>query len=177
MNVAEENLEKTVMHDQNWPEKQRVWACLKLHTAALTQEFATQTKRRGGHWGSRKTPLRQTDIAKETGIPLKSVHRCVVELEREGWLLRETVETGGPGGPELRIRCYATPRKPKAGEANPSTAPARPVYDGLPEDLAAWLRRLKLPIPTGENIEKARLVAVGLSEQVNDLRDLCKRKD
>jgi IclR helix-turn-helix domain len=175
MNSAEENLEKTVMHNQNWPEKQRVWACLKLHTAALTQEIATKIERSQCGWAPTAVPLRQADIAREIGIPLKSVHRCVVDLEREGWLLRETV-AAGVGGTELQIHCYALPRKPKAGEANPSTAPARPVYDGLPEELAYWLRRLKLPIPKGENIERARLVAVGLSEQVNDLRDLCKPK-
>ena len=158
---------RAAMLNTDWPEKQRVWACLSLHTMGFGRELAVRMER------GQTVPLRQADIAKETGIPIKSVHRCVVELEREGWLLRETVATG-PGQTELQIHCYALPRKPKAGEANPSTAPARPVYDGLPEELAYWLRHLKLGIPAGEKLEEARALAAELSDRAARFRALCK---
>ena len=158
---------RAAMLNTDWPEKQRVWACLSLHTMGFGRELAVRMER------GQTVFLRQTDIAKETGIGIKSVHRCVVELEREGWLLRETVATG-PGQTELQIHCYALPRKPKAGEANPSTAPARPVYDGLPEELAYWLRHLKLGIPAGEKLEEARALAAELSDRAARFRACCK---
>ena len=158
---------RAAMLNTDWPEKQRVWACLSLHTMGFGRELAVRMER------GQTVPLRQADIARETGIALKSVHRCVVELEREGWLLRETAAAGA-GGTELQIHCYALPRKPKAGEANPSTAPARPVYDGLPEELAYWLRHLKLGIPTGEKLEEARALAEELSDRAARFRACCK---
>jgi len=158
---------RAAMLATDWPEKQRVWACLSLHTMGFGRELAVRMEK------GQTVPLRQADIARETGIALKSVHRCVVELEREGWLLRETAAAGA-GGTELQIHCYALPRKPKAGEANPSTAPARPVYDGLPEELAYWLRHLKLGIPTGEKLEEARALAEELSDRAARFRACCK---
>ena len=158
---------RAAMLNTDWPEKQRVWACLSLHTMGFGRELAVRMER------GQTVPLRQADIARETGIALKSVHRCVVELEREGWLLRETAAAGA-GGTELQIHCYALPRKPKAGEANPSTAPARPVYDGLPEELAYWLRHLKLGIPAGEKLEEAELLAAELSDRAARFRACCK---
>jgi hypothetical protein len=158
---------RAAMLNTDWPEKQRVWACLSLHTMGFGRELAVRMER------GQTVPLRQTDIAKETGIGIKSVHRCVVDLEREGWLLRETVEIG-PGQTELQIHCYAVPRKATAEAANPSTAPARPVYDGLPEELAYWLRHLKLGIPTGEKLEEARALAAELSDRAARFRACCK---
>jgi hypothetical protein len=158
---------RAAMLNTDWPEKQRVWACLGLHTMGFGRELAVKMEK------GQTVPLRQSDIARESGIPLKSVHRCVVELEREGWLLRETV-AARPGDGELQIHCYALPRKPKAGEPNPSTAPARPVYDGLPEELAYWLRHLKLGIPAGEKLEEARALAAELSDRAARFRACCK---
>ena len=158
---------RAAVANPDWPEKQRVWASLSLHTMGFDGEIAVKMER------GQKVPLRQADIAREVGIPLKSVHRCVVELEGEGWLSRETPAVG-PGETELQIRCYAVPREPKAGEANPSMAPARPVYDVLPEELGYWLRHLKLGIPTGEKMEEARVLAQELSDRVARFRACCK---
>jgi hypothetical protein len=158
---------RAAMLNTDWPEKQRVWACLSLHTMGFGRELAVRMER------GQTVPLRQIDIAKETGIGIKSVHRCVVELEREGWLLRETVATG-PGQTELQIHCYALPRKSKVEAANPSTAPARPVYDGLPEELAYWLRHMKLGIPAGDKLEEARALAAELSDRALRFRACCK---
>ena len=160
---------RAAMANTKWPEKQRVWACLSLHTMGFDRELAVRMER------GQAVPLRQVDIAKETGIDRRSVYRCVAELEREGWLLRESVKAG-TDGKEYQIHCYALPRRPKIEAANPATAagPASSVYDGLPEELARWCRHFKFPGPAAENVDEARALAAEISERVERFRAVCK---
>jgi hypothetical protein len=151
------------MTDTSWPEKPRVWACLALHTMGFNQELAVKMER-----GS-TVPLRQVDIARETGVPIKSVHRCVVELQADGWLLRETGSDG-----ELKILCFAVPRRAslKRSEEDPAPEVSR-KYDGLPENLAYWLRHLKLGVPSDpEKLAEAGFLAVELTARVDRLREI-----
>ncbi|HUD75718.1 MAG TPA: hypothetical protein VMQ76_11655 [Terracidiphilus sp.] len=166
---------RAVMLDTSWPEEPRVWACLSLHTMGFNRELAVKMEREPG--GVVLTvPLRQIDIAQETGIDVKSVHRCVVSLERKGRLLRQT-EPVGPGSTERQILCYAIPKKPQIEAANPSTAPARPAasgYDGLPEELARWCRHFKVPAPDAGRLEEMQAMAAELTAIVERFRACCK---
>lgn len=157
------------MKSRAWPEKHRVWACLALHTMGFNQELAVRMER------GALVPLRQVDIAKETGIFVNNVHRCVLDLESEGWLLRKPLdEARGPLKGEVSILCYALPRPPKKTGADAREADDKPSYDGLAPELAYWLRHLKLSIPDAEKLEEARGLAVELTARVETLRTICK---
>jgi len=167
MNAADSKTDKAVMLNREWPEKQRVWACLKLHTMGFTRAVAVTVKR------GQAVPLRQVDIAKETGIDRRSVYRCVAELEREGWLLREAA-AAGPDGMEYQIHCYPVPRKPKGQTTNGAGVDSRLQYAGLPLALAGWLKRLKLPVPPVERLQVLEEQAVALNQAVEQLRASCR---
>ena len=157
------------MKSREWPEKQRVWACLSLATMGFNQELAVKLER------GQVVPLTQGDIEKQTGILVKNVHRCVLELEGEGWLLRKPVdETRGLRRGEVQIHCYAVPRPPKRTKMEPEAQPEADKYAGVAPELAYWLRHLKLGVPPAEKLEQALVLAAGLSASVECFRELCR---
>jgi len=157
------------MKSREWPEKQRVWACLSLATMGFNQELAVKLER------GTVVPLTQGDIEKQTGILVKNVHRCVLELEGEGWLLRKPVdETRGLRRGEVQIHCYAVPRPPKRTKMEPEAQPEADKYAGVAPELAYWLRHLKLGVPPAEKLEQALALAAGLSASVECFRELCR---
>src|SRR5271157_2255978 len=126
------------MRSRDWPEKHRVWACLALATMGFNQELAVKLER------GAVVPLTQSHIAALTGIAVKNVHRCVLDLESEGWLLRQPIDRArGLRKGEVKILCYAIPRPPKKPNPIAEIPDSRSEYDGLPDDLAYWLRRFK----------------------------------
>ena len=157
------------MKNQEWPEKQRVWACLSLATMGFNQELAVKLAR------GQVVPLTQTDIANQTGIAVKNVHRSVLDLESEGWLKRTPVdEARGLLRGEVQIHCYAIPRPVKKPKAESEDEPETSKYAGLAPELSYWLRHLKLGVPSAENMEQALAVAAGLSAGVESFRELCR---
>ena len=157
------------MKSREWPEKQRVWACLSLATMGFNQELAVKLER------GQAVPLTQGDIEKQTGILVKNVHRCVLELESEGWLLRVPVdEARGLRRGEVQIHCYAIPRPPKKPKVKPEAQTEADKYAGLEPELSYWLRHLKLGVPPAEKLEKALVLAAGLSASVDAFRELCR---
>jgi hypothetical protein len=145
------------MKNGQWQEKPRVWACLSLASMGNNSELAIIWD----HKLNAFRPITQADIAKQTGIPVRNVHRCIIDLESEGSLKRIPVE-GGKG--EYHIHCYAVPIAPKKRKVSLDN-PAEPKseYDGLPEDLAYWLRHLKLHTPNPEKIQEARELCAALT--------------
>jgi hypothetical protein len=157
------------MKSREWPEKQRVWACLSLATMGFNQELAVKLER------GQVVPLTQSDIEKQTGILVKNVHRCVLDLEAEGWLLRVPVdEARGLRRGEVQIHCYAVPRPPKRTKMEPEAQPEADRYAGVAPELAYWLRHLKLGVPPAEKLEQAIAAAAGLSAGVESFRELCR---
>ena len=152
------------MKNKAWQDEPRVWACLALHTMAFQKELAVRME------GGALVPLRQVDIAKETGIDVRHVQRAVRNLEKQGSVMRQGEAKG-----EVRILCYAIPRPPKK-EADVETAsvPAS-IYDGLPDDLAVWLRKFKFGAPETEKLNEAVQEAREVELHVQRLRELCKR--
>jgi hypothetical protein len=157
------------MKSREWPEKQRVWACLSLATMGFNQELAVKLER------GQVVPLTQGDIEKQTGILVKNVHRCVLDLEGEGWLLRKAVdEERGLRRGEVQIHCYAVPRPPKRTKMEPEAQPEADRYADVAPEIAYWSRHLKLGVPTAENMERAREIAVSLNTGVESYRELCR---
>jgi hypothetical protein len=120
-------------------------------------------------------PLTQSDIEKQTRIAVKNVHRCVLDLESEGWLLRKpSDEERGLRRGEVQIHCYAVPRPPKKVTMESETGPEADRYEGIAPELAYWLRHLKLGVPPAEKLEQALALAAGLSASVECFRELCR---
>ena len=119
--------------------------------------------------GGALVPLRQVDIAQETGIDVRKVQRAVQNLEKQGSVARQGQVKG-----EVKIICYAVPRPPKKeADVETASAPAS-IYDGLPDDLAVWLRKFKLG-PETEKLNEAVQEAREVELHVQRLRELCKR--
>jgi IclR helix-turn-helix domain len=158
------------MKSREWPEKQRVWACLSLATMGFNQELAVKLEK------GKVVPLTQTDIAKQTGIAVNNVHRCVLDLESEGWLKRIPVDEGrGLRKGEVQIHCYAIPRPPKKPRAiveDPKVAGSE--YDGLPDEVAYWLRHLKFHAPGPEKVEQVKSLCLAMSATRDELKELCR---
>ena len=152
------------MKNKAWQDEPRVWACLALHTMAFQQELAVRME------GGALVPLRQVDIARETGIDVRKVQRAVQNLEKQGSVARQGQVKG-----EVKIICYAVPRPPKKeADVETTSAPAS-IYDGLPDDLAVWLRKFKFGAPETEKLNEAVQEAREVELHVQRLRELCKR--
>jgi len=90
------------MTNREWQDEPRVWACLALHTMAFQQELAVRMDK------GFLAPLRQIDIAKETGIDVRHVQRAVRNLEKQGLVARQGRTKG-----EVEILCQA-PQSPSS---------------------------------------------------------------
>jgi len=155
------------MTNREWQDEPRVWACLALHTMAFQQELAVRMDK------GALVPLRQIDIAKETGIDVRHVQRAVRNLEKQGSLQRQG-ETKG----EVKLLCYAVPRRPKKDDAEAAAAPEQgSIYDGLPDELAVWLRKFKFGAPDQEKLNEALQEAREVALHVERLRELSKSSD
>ena len=80
--------------------KRRVWCCLALHTGGF--EIPVPMKFYRGNL----IPLTQSNIAEELDLSGNNVHRCILELEEEGWLMREPIISGTSltrGNVQLRV--------------------------------------------------------------------------
>jgi hypothetical protein len=160
------------MLQAGWPDRQRVHACLTLYSMGFNQEEAVKMER-----GGVMAPLRQVDIANETGIDIKSVHRCVVELEAEGWLKRLPADgKDGLRKGEVKIVCYVIPRKVKAAPAvDDAGAPddaEDAAVDSLPAGLAHWAKKLKLSrygTPNPESVARLSDLAATIDQNVERL--------
>lgn len=152
------------MKNKAWQDEPRVWACLALHTMAFQQELAVRME------GGALVPLRQVDIARETGIDVRKVQRAVQNLEKQGSVARQGQVKG-----EVRIICYAVPRPPKKEADVETTSAPSSIYDGLPDDLAVWLRKFKFGAPETEKLNEAVQEAREVELHVQRLRELCKR--
>jgi predicted DNA-binding transcriptional regulator len=76
----------------------RVWASLALHTMGFQQELAVRMDK------GVLAPLRQIDIAKETGIDVRHVQTAIRNLEKQGLVTRQGKTKG-----EVKILCQAPP--------------------------------------------------------------------
>jgi hypothetical protein len=155
------------MTNREWQDEPRVWACLALHTMAFQQELAVRMDK------GALVPLRQIDIAKETGIDVRHVQRAVRNLEKQGSLQRQG-ETKG----EVKLLCYAVPHRPKKDDVEAADAPEQgSIYDGLPDELAVWLRKFKFGAPDQEKLNEALQEAREVALHVERLRALSKSGD
>ena len=158
------------MMQANWPDRQRVHACLTLYSMGFNQEEAVKMER-----GGVMVPLRQVDIANETGIDIKSVHRCVIELEREGWLCRQPADgADGLRKGEVKIVCYVIPRKVKAAPVavDDESSEDDSARDSWPVELAHWVRKLKLErygTPNPQALAELSKLAVKIDQDVEHL--------
>jgi hypothetical protein len=154
------------MTNRGWQDEPRVWACLALHTMAFQQELAVRMDK------GALVPLRQIDIAKETGMDVRHVQRAVRNLEKQGSLQRQG-ETKG----EVKLLCYAVPRRPKKDDVETAAPEQGSIYDGLPDELAVWLRKFKFGAPDQEKLNEALQEAREVALHVERLRALSKSSD
>ena len=81
--------------------KRRVWCRLAVHTNGFQFIGVASRLCRG-----EVVPLLQSDIAEELNVSTNNVHRCILELEQEGWLTREPIDAErgvAKGNVQLRI--------------------------------------------------------------------------
>ena len=110
------------MTNTDWQYELRVWSCLALHTMGFQQELAVSMR------NGAVVPLRQIDIAKETGLDVRHVQRAIRNLEKQDLVTRQGKTKG-----EVKILCHAPSSlnvlhgRRKQGEHLKNLNPARRV--------------------------------------------------
>lgn len=145
--------------------KLRVWNCLRAHTHDFERPIAVKLAYGG------LVPLTQSDIAKALKSSVQNIHRCLLELEREGWLCRKPIDSHLPiGKGNVQIECHIEGRK-----ALFHHSPDRsPMQSELPAELATWIRKLKLKCISPAKVAALQELALQLTALVEEFRKACR---
>jgi|ERR1035437_603195 hypothetical protein len=87
--------------------KRRVWCRLALYSGAFSFPVALKVRGRG------LVPVTQADLAKDLQVSTNNVHRCILELEQDGWFWREPIiPAKGLTRGNVQLRFAADPVEP-----------------------------------------------------------------
>jgi len=89
----------------------RVWCYLARYTKGFQTPVALMKPHRG-----QPVPLTQPDLAEQLRIDPKNIHRSILELEHEGWLMREPIiPAKGLTRGNVQLRFAEDPISPSEG--------------------------------------------------------------